>query len=114
MSPAQQGCAAPPHAAHWLFWQTTPDAVHSPLPPGPPGQHASPAPPHDVHEPAWQTTLPAVQVMPVQHACALAPQFPHEPLAQVPPMVGHAEPVPTQLPFTQQPPPPQVSPAQQG
>jgi hypothetical protein len=67
-----------------------------------------------VQLPAWQTTLPAVQVMFVQQAWAFAPQLPHEPLAQVPPMLGHAEPVPTQLPFTQQPPPPQVSAAQHG
>jgi hypothetical protein len=67
-----------------------------------------------VHVPAWHTTLPAVQVMLVQQACVFAPHVPHEPLVQVPPRVGHAEPVPTQLPFTQQPPPPQVSAAQHG
>jgi hypothetical protein len=80
-----------------------------------PAQHAWPAAPQLVQVMAPpQMVLVAVQVLPVQHVDPAAPQVPHAPLVHAPPMPGHAEPIAVHCAFTQQPPPVQALPAQQG
>jgi hypothetical protein len=72
-----------------------------------PPQHGCPAPPHATHWPPAQATWGAVQVAPCglwQHAWPAPPQVPQLPVAQTPPMFGHAEPTEVQKSLTQQPP----------
>jgi len=57
----QHAWPEPPHAAHWLFWQTVSGSVQPTSPP----QHACPALPHVppwhppfVHMPCWFGHVP--------------------------------------------------------
>jgi hypothetical protein len=76
-------------------------------------QHASFKPPHAWQRPLLHTIPPAVHTSRAQQGWLAPPQVPHEPALQIPPKLGQVEPAPVQTLFTQQPPLPQLPPAQQ-
>ncbi len=108
-SPAQQSSPGPPHCSHTFCpLQATPAEVQVRF-----AQQGWPGPPQAAHCVPLQVWPDAVHCMPVQHACPPAPQPPHEPAAQAPPMFGQVEPDGVQRLATQQPPSAQSLPAQQ-
>jgi hypothetical protein len=82
-------------------------------------QQGKPSSPHLVQLPLLQAVLGEVHtptpVLLVQQGNPGPPQLPHTPLLQTPvPRPTHAPPSAMQIPDTQQPPPAQVLPSQQG
>lgn len=100
LSPAQQGCPVPPHAAHCAVAHTVLEAVHcepqqasftAPQAAQCPvlsqladadwqvvPQHSSPIAPHAVHIPPVQVN-PVEQAEPPQHSCMSPPHATHVP-----------------------------------
>lgn len=113
--PSQQRCPLAPHASHVYAQQTAPS------PQVPSGEFSSqqrwPMPPHATHCPPYSVAKGPVQSMLLQRVWPMDPQLPS---AQLPPLQvpllelePHCAPGPTQVPDTQQPPPPQTFPVQQ-
>jgi len=119
--PVQQASPRLPHASHVPIAQRAPAAVQVMMPPPPvrpPVPNAPPVPP--VRPPAPVAPPPSA-IVPPQQVCPTAPHgapadVAHEPFEQVPvvPAPMHAEPAPTHVPATQQPPDSQLFAAQQG
>lgn len=110
-SPGQHGWVGPPHCAQLPWLQLVLGAVQVLF-----AQHGWPAPPHapQVVPPCVQTRPPAVHWPPGQQVWVAPPHMPQLPFEQVPPRPVHGMPDGTQALLTQQPPEPQVLPAQQG
>jgi hypothetical protein len=118
-APAQQSWPEPPQAAHLsVALSQTYGSPQNSSPPVNPTQHASPRPPHGAQVAVWQLMNSVVQPTAPQQAWPTSPHVPprQPPLVHVPSGAVHA--LPLAMHFfallSQQPPPVQTLPSQQG